>query len=215
MRLVAVVARCDEAREATAGARGACEPSSQVRRFPFWNASFRSMDAWTACLETALAAAVEKLAAQDRLTKVAITVQQPAGSVTVVAHARAPAKEVVASSQPRRHHNLDGERGPAAQRATRPQQSSHSSSSPPAAAQLQRRLLQGPLPVVESLATGGVLHGATGRRKKRLQLERKWRVRRLLALARIIFGGTFCRWVRTPREQRAARIRAVRQLVSF
>ena len=59
-------------------------------------------DGFAQCIGTALAAAVAELDA-SRLSKVEIIVSQPrgvpAGSVTIVAHARAPSKSVVVARQ--------------------------------------------------------------------------------------------------------------------
>ena len=151
-------------------------------------------EALAECLEAALAATVAKLDT-SRLKKVEIVVSQPrgvpAGSVTIVAHARAPLAHVAMARK--RDASL-----PQQDRA--PQRPQRGSASQQQLQQPRQRREQQQPPRQERSSQASRVE------LKRLKLQSKWRVRRLVAFARIYLDGTFRRWLRLPREQREAHL---------
>ena len=144
------------------------------------------------CVKLTLAEAVSRLEASGKSMHLKITVTQPAGSVTVAASAHPPhphARQV--GSQSVAH--VGAGKLPAARGSKR------SSSSLPKAAAASLPAAAPPSVV----APGGGGATAARRSKKLQQLDRKWRARRLLALARIYYGGRLRAWVRA----RAASLR--------
>ena len=140
------------------------------------------------CVEAALAAAVSKLDT-SKLKKVEVIVTKPrgvpAGSVTVVAHSAAEKACSRKSEKLGGHVNSGTERSSSSSSRKEQQQQQRREQR-----QQQQQLERSPQP--------------SRNEKKRHKLWCKWRVRRLVAFARIFLDGTLRRWIRTPREQRAA-----------
>jgi hypothetical protein len=138
------------------------------------------------CVELTLTAAVSRLEASGKSMTLKVTVTQPAGSVTVVASARAPHPHARQTGGQSVAHVGAGKL-PAARGSLR-----RSSSSKPMATAASSPAAAPPVVVVP----GGGSAAAARRSKKLQQLEHKWRARRLLALARIFYGKRLRAWVR-------------------
>ena len=77
---------------------------------------------------------------------------------------------------------------------------------PPAGGRVQRWRRASSMPLLLGLVCAGPQ--ATSRfprlginQRKKLELQRKWRARRLLALAQLFYGGTLRRWAHAPRAR--------------
>ena len=135
----------------------------------------------------------------SKLKKVVVIVTQPrgvpAGSVTIVAYSAAEKACSRKGGMPGGHVNSGTERS-SSSRSRKEQQ------------QQQRREKEQQRQPLERSPRPSAAEKACSRKGEKpgkwLKLQRKWRARRLCALARIFFGGVLRRWLRTSREQRAA-----------
>ena len=176
------------------------------------------LDGWQRCVEETLLAAVEQVTATERDITVKVTVAQPAGSVTVVASARAPrVLQASTGTLPFGCVVGAGSAGlPVGSRRSRGS-SRRSPAAPQSAAWPSARAPSAAPPVPQPMAVdqeGGQRAESNRRAKRRLLLERRWRTRKLAALGRIYYSSSLRSFVRARRSRWAAAAAARRVVVA-